>query len=141
MSPCAHPCAGWRNFASQSDNLEALKALLPFYAGRVKCVYIDPPYNTRSAFAHYDDSLEHAKWLAMMWPRLELLRDLLADDGSIWVNIDDNEGHYLKVVMDEVFGRDNFIANFVWQKKYTRANDGDVRERQPRSHNLLRERP
>ncbi len=111
------------NMLIQGDNLEALKALLPFYAGRVKCVYIDPPYNTRSAFAHYDDNLEHATWLSLMWPRLELLRDLLAEDGSIWVSIDDHEAHYLKVVMDEVFGRTNFIANFVWQKKYTRAND------------------
>ena len=111
------------NMLIQGDNLEALKALLPFYAGRVKCVYIDPPYNTRSAFAHYDDNLEHATWLSLMWPRLELLRDLLAEDGSIWVSIDDREAHYLKVVMDEVFGRTNFIANFVWQKKYTRAKD------------------
>ena len=115
----AHPCAGWRNFASQSDSLEALKALLPFYAGRVKCVTIDPPYNTRSAFAHYDDNLEHAQWLATMWPRLELLRDLLADDGSIWVSIDDNEGHYLKVVMDEVFGRKNFLDTVIWRKNYS----------------------
>lgn len=91
----------------QGDNLEALKALLPFYAGRVKCIYIDPPYNTRSAFEHYDDNLEHSLWLAMMWPRLELLRELLSEDGSIWVSIDDNEGHYLKVIMDEVFGRSN----------------------------------
>ena len=98
------------NMLIQGDNLEALKALLPFYAGRVKCVYIDPPYNTRSAFAHYDDNLEHATWLSLMWPRLELLRDLLAEDGSIWVSIDDHEAHYLKVVMDEVFGRDNFIV-------------------------------
>ena len=112
-----------QNMLIQGDNLEALKALLPYYANRVKCVYIDPPYNTRSAFAHYQDNLEHAKWLAMMWPRLELLRDLLTEDGSIWVNIDDSEAHYLKVSMDEVFGRSNFIANFVWQKKYTRAND------------------
>ena len=89
----------------QGDNLEALKALLPFYAGQVKCIYIDPPYNTRSAFEHYDDNLEHSKWLSTMWPRLELLRDLLAEDGSIWVSIDDNEAHYLKVIMDEVFGR------------------------------------
>ena len=111
------------NMLIQGDNLEALKALLPFYAGRVKCVYIDPPYNTRSAFAHYDDNLEHATWLAMIWPRLELLRDLLADDGSIWVSIDDHEAHYLKVVMDEVFGRNNFIATCVWHKKHTRAND------------------
>ena len=95
----------------QGDNLEALKALLPFYAGRVKCIYIDPPYNTRSAFEHYDDSLEHAKWLAMIVPRLMLLREFLSEDGSIWVSIDDNEGHYLKVVMDEIFGRRNFVAN------------------------------
>ena len=111
------------NMLIHGDNLDALKALLPFYAGRVKCIYIDPPYNTRSAFEHYDDNLEHSKWLAMMWPRLELLRDLLAEDGSIWVSVDDNEAHYLKVVMDEVFGRKNFVANVIWQKKHTRAND------------------
>jgi adenine-specific DNA-methyltransferase len=106
------------NMLIQGDNLEALKALLPFYAGQVKCIYIDPPYNTRSAFEHYDDNLEHAQWLAIMWPRLELLRELLAEDGSIWVSIDDNEAHYLKVIMDEVFGRRNFIGNVVWQKRY-----------------------
>ena len=104
------------NMLIQGDNLEALKALLPFYAGRVKCIYIDPPYNTRSAFEHYDDNLEHSQWLAMMWPRLVLLRDLLSEDGSIWVSIDDNEGHYLKVIMDEVFGRGNFVDTVVWQK-------------------------
>ena len=98
------------NMLIQGDNLEALKALLPFYAGQVKCIYIDPPYNTRSAFEHYDDNLEHTQWLALMWPRLELLRELLAEEGSIWVSIDDNEGHYLKVIMDEVFGRKNFIS-------------------------------
>ena len=108
-----------RNMLIQGDNLEALKALLPYYANRVKCVYIDPPYNTRSAFAHYQDNLEHAKWLAMMWPRLELLRDLLAEDGSIWVSIDDNEAHYLKVVIDEVFGRKNFIDTIIWRKNYS----------------------
>ena len=118
------PDAG--NMLIQGDNLEALKALLPFYAGQVKCIYIDPPYNTRSAFEHYDDNLEHSKWLAMMWPRLELLRDLLAEDGSIWMSIDDNEAHYLKVVMDEVFGRRNFVANVFWQKTYTRENRTDV---------------
>ena len=106
------------NMLIHGDNLEALKALLPFYAGRVKCVYIDPPYNTRSAFAHYDDNLEHAKWLAMMWPRLELLRDLLADDGSIWIQLDDNEAHYARVVLDEVMGRNNFVADISWQKSY-----------------------
>ncbi len=110
------PNAG--NMLIQGDNLEALKALLPFYAGQVKCIYIDPPYNTRSAFKHYDDNLEHSKWLAMMWPRLELLREMLAEDGSLWVSIDDNEAHYLKVIMDEVFEQKNFITNVVWRKNY-----------------------
>ena len=107
------------NLLVQGDNLEALKALLPFYRGRVKCIFIDPPYNTRSAFEHYDDNLEHSQWLSMMLPRLQLLREFLREDGSIWVTIDDNEGHYLKVLMDEVFGRGNFVANCVWQKAYT----------------------
>ena len=111
------------NMLIKGDNLDALKALLPYYAGRVKCIYIDPPYNTRSAFEHYDDNLEHAQWLAMIYPRLVLLRELLAEDGSIWVSIDDNEGHYLKVVMDEVFGRRNFIASNVVQRTLTRRND------------------
>ncbi len=104
-----------QNLLIQGDNLEALKALLPYYAGKVKCIFIDPPYNTKSAFEHYDDNLEHTKWLEMMYPRLELLRELLSEDGSIWATIDDNEVHYLKVVMDEVFGRKNFISNVVWQ--------------------------
>ena len=99
------------NWLVQGDNLEALKALLPFFAGRVKCIYIDPPYNTRSAFEHYDDNLEHSQWLSLIYPRLELLRDLLAEDGSIWVSIDDNEAHYLKVVGDEIFGRSNFVLD------------------------------
>lgn len=118
----AHGDAGADNWLIQGDNLEALKALLPFCAGRVKCVFIDPPYNTRSAFEHYDDNLEHSQWLSMMYPRLELLRELLSEDGSIWVTIDDNEGHYLKVIMDEVFGRGNFVAANVWQKRYSREN-------------------
>lgn len=119
------------NMLIQGDNLEALKALLPFYAGQVKCIYIDPPYNTKSAFEHYDDNLEHSQWLTMMWPRLELLRELLAEDGSIWVSIDDSEGPYLRVIMDEIFGRKNFIASNVWQKRYSRENReaiGDVHE-------------
>jgi len=111
------------NMLIQGDNLEALKSLLPFYAGQVKCVFIDPPYNTRKDFPHYDDNLEHSQWLAMMYPRLELLRDLLAEDGSIWAIIDDDEGHYLKVIMDEIFGRRNFVASVVWQKKYSPQND------------------
>lgn len=113
----SHGNANTGNLIIQGDNLDALKALLPYYAGQIKCIYIDPPYNTRSAFEHYDDNLEHSQWLAMIYPRLELLRELLAEDGSIWVSIDDNEGHYLKVIMDEVFGRRNFIASNVWQKR------------------------
>ena len=105
------------NLLIQGDNLEALKALLPFYRGQVKCIFIDPPYNTKSAFEHYDDNLEHAQWLSMMLPRLQLLRELLREDGSLWVTIDDNEGHYLKVLMDEVFGRGNFLADVSWQKR------------------------
>ena len=123
------PAAG--NLLIQGDNLDTLKALLPYYAGRVKCIYIDPPYNTKSAFEHYDDNLEHSQWLSMIYPRLELLRELLSEDGSIWVSIDDNEGHYLKVIMDEIFGRKNFIATNVWQKRYSRENReaiGDVHE-------------
>ncbi len=107
------------NMLIQGDNLDALKALLPYYKGAVKCIYIDPPYNTRSAFEHYDDNLEHSQWLAMIYPRLVLLRELLAEDGSIWVSIDDNEGHYLKVVMDEVFGRRNFLSTMIWRKNYS----------------------
>jgi adenine-specific DNA-methyltransferase len=111
------------NLLIQGDNLEALKALLPFYRGQVKCIFIDPPYNTKSAFEHYDDNLEHAQWLSMMLPRLQLLRELLREDGSIWVTIDDNEGHYLKVMMDEVFGRGNFVSTVIWQKKYAPKSD------------------
>lgn len=117
---------GADNWLIQGDNLEALKALLPTHAGRVKCIYIDPPYNTRSAFEHYDDNLEHSQWLSMIYPRLELLRDLLAEDGSIWVSIDDNEAHYLKVVMDEVFGRGNFITTVVWEKTTSARNDAQL---------------
>lgn len=110
--------AAAENLLIQGDNLLALKALLPFYAGRVKCIFIDPPYNTQSAFEHYDDRLEHSQWLSMMYPRLQLLRELLAEDGSIWVTVDDNEAHYLKVLMDEIFGRGNFIATVIWRKNY-----------------------
>ena len=105
------------NLIIQGDNLDALKSLLPFYAGSVKCICIDPPYNTGSAFSHYDDNLEHSLWLSMMYPRLELLHELLAEDGSIWITLDDNESHYCKVVMDEIFGRGNFVANLIWEKK------------------------
>jgi len=80
-----HGDAGADNLLIQGDNLKALKALLPFYRGRVKCIYIDPPYNTQSAFTHYDDKLEHSQWLSLMYPRLVLLRELLAEDGSVWM--------------------------------------------------------
>lgn len=97
------------NLIIQGDNLQALKALLPLYGGQVKCIFIDPPYNTQSAFEHYDDKLEHAQWLSMMYPRLQLLKELLAEDGSIFIHLDDNEIDYLKVICDEIFGRKNFI--------------------------------
>jgi len=120
-----------RNWLVHGDNLQALKALLPLFRGQVKCIFIDPPYNTKSAFEHYDDNLEHSQWLSMMLPRLQLLREFLREDGSIWVTIDDHEGHYLKVLMDEVFGRGRFVANCVWQKRYSRENResiGDVHD-------------
>ncbi|KAB2928908.1 MAG: site-specific DNA-methyltransferase [Leptonema illini] len=98
------------------DNLLALKALESEYSGKVKCVFIDPPYNTGSAFEHYDDGLEHSIWLSLMRDRLEIIRRLLSDDGSLWITIDDTEAHYLKVVCDEIFGRVNFIADAVWEK-------------------------
>ena len=99
------------------DNLLALKALEQEFAGKVKCIFIDPPYNTGSAFEHYDDGIEHSLWLTMMRDRVVLLHKLLADDGSLWITIDDNEAHYLKVLCDEIFGRNNFVANVVWQKR------------------------
>ncbi len=105
------------------DNLLALKALESEFAGKVKCIFIDPPYNTGSAFTHYDDGVEHSIWLGLMRDRLEILRNLLSNDGSIWITIDDNEAHYLKVMCDEIFGRVNFVVNAIWQKKYSPQND------------------
>lgn len=105
------------------DNLLALKALEQEFTGKVKCVFIDPPYNTGSAFAHYDDGLEHSIWLGLMRDRLEIIKRLLSDDGSLWITIDDNEAHYLKVLCDEIFGRGNFVANVIWQKKSSPSND------------------
>jgi adenine-specific DNA-methyltransferase len=105
------------------DNLLALKALEQEFAGKVKCVFIDPPYNTGSAFEHYDDGVEHSLWLALMRDRLEMLRRLLSEDGSLWITIDDNEVHYLKVLCDEVFGRLNFVRHVTWQKKYSVSNN------------------
>ena len=105
------------------DNLLALKALEQEFAGKVKCVFIDPPYNTGSAFTHYDDGVEHSIWLSLMRDRLEIIRRLLSEDGSLWITIDDNEAHYLKVLCDEVFGRANFVATVIWQKKYAPKSD------------------
>ena len=105
------------------DNLLALKALEQEFAGKVKCIYIDPPYNTGSAFTHYDDGIEHSLWLTLMRDRVELLRRLLRGDGSLWVTLDDNEAHYFRVMCDEIFGRKNFVADVAWQKKYSPGNN------------------
>ena len=111
------------NKVIKGDNLLALKALEREYAGKVKCIFIDPPYNTNNAFKHYDDGLEHSIWLGLMRDRIEILHRLLSEDGSLWITIDDNEAHYLKVLCDEIFGRVNFVSNAIWQKKYSPQND------------------
>jgi adenine-specific DNA-methyltransferase len=104
------------------DNLLALKSLEQEFAGKVRCIFIDPPYNTGSAFEHFDDGLEHSLWLSLMRDRLEILCRLLSRDGSLWITIDDNEVHYLKVLCDEIFGRANFVANMIWEKRTSREN-------------------
>lgn len=111
------------NMLIHGDNLLALKALEMEYRGKIKCVYIDPPYNTGSAFEQYDDDLEHSIWLGIMKKRLEIIRELMSEDGTLWISIDDDEGHYLKVVCDEVFGRMNFISTVLWQKIHSIKND------------------
>ena len=111
------------NILIHGDNLLALKALEQQFTGQVKCIYIDPPYNTGTAFTHYDDGLEHSIWLGLMRERLELLYKLLAKDGSIWISIDDREEAYLKVMCDELFGRENFVSNIAWQRTYSKRND------------------
>lgn len=111
------------NMIIHGDNLLALKALESKYAGQVKCIYIDPPYNTGSAFSHYDDNLEHSIWLNLMRARIKALYNLLNNNGSMWISIDDDERDYLKVVCDEIFGRSNFVCSVIWQKKGTRSND------------------
>lgn len=105
------------------ENLTALKILEQSLSGKVKCIYIDPPYNTGSSFSHYEDDLESSKWLSFMRERLVLIKELMSEDGSIWISIDDDESHYLKVLCDEVLGRHNFVANVIWQKKYSPQND------------------
>ena len=135
------PNAG--NLLVQGDNLEALKALLPYYGGGVKCIYIDPPYNTGNESWIYNDNVNspemrkwidkavgkeaedlsrHDKWLCMMHPRLSLLREFLCEDGAIFVSIDDNEVHRLRLLMDEIFKPRNFIASVIWQKVYSPKN-------------------
>ena len=142
------------NLIIHGDNLHALKALLPRYAGRVKCVYIDPPYNTGNEGWVYNDNANgrllrswykaqtpvdgedlerHDKWLTMMWPRLQLLKELLSEDGVIFVSIDDNEHHHLRMLMDEMFGEQNLVANIVWNHRKSRQNDIDI----TLSHNYL----
>ena len=114
------------------DNLLALKALEQEFRGKIKCIYIDPPYNTGSAFEHYDDGVEHSLWLSLMRARLEILWNLLdVKEGSIWISIDDAEVAYLRVLCDEIFGRVSFVASNIWQKRYSRENReaiGDVHE-------------
>jgi adenine specific DNA methylase Mod len=125
------------NLIIEGDNLLALKSLLPTHAGRVKCIYIDPPYNTGNEGWVYNDNLtqpqfkewvgqtvgkegedacRHDKWCCMMYPRLMLLKELLREDGSIWVSIDDNEVHHLRSILNDVFDEQNFVATVIWQK-------------------------
>lgn len=114
------------NMLIHGDNLLALKALEQEYAGKVKCVFIDPPYNTGSAFEQYDDGLEHSIWLNLMRSRIDIFHKLLDKNGSLWITIDDNECHYLKVLIDEIFGRSNFVATCVWEKDKGGRGDADV---------------
>ena len=105
------------------DNLLALKALEQEFTGKLKCIFIDPPYNTGSAFTHYDDGVEHSLWLSLMRDRIDILHRLLSPDGSLWITIDDNECHYLKVLCDEIFGRDCFVGSVVWRSTDNSNND------------------
>lgn len=104
------------------DNLLALKALEQEYTGKIKCIFIDPPYNTGSAFEHHEDGIEHSIWLSLMRDRLDIIRNLLSKDGSLWIAIDDNEAHYLKILCDEIFGRQAFVSSMVWENFYGRSN-------------------
>lgn len=104
------------NMLIHGDNLLALKALERDYAGKIKCVYIDPPYNTGNAFEHYDDDVEHSLWLNMIYKRVQILHKLLSKDGTLWMSIDSTEGHYLKVMCDEIFGRSNFVSDITYEE-------------------------
>jgi adenine-specific DNA-methyltransferase len=122
------------NMLIHGDNLLALKALEQDYAGKIKCIYIDPPYNTGNAFEHYDDGVEHSLWLSLMKHRLDILRNLLSNDGLIWITLDDNEVHYCKVMCDEIFGRNFFLGSIVWQHSIQGKNDAKTFSL---SHNYL----
>ena len=143
-SRSCNPAGADDNLIIHGDNLDALKSLLPRYENRIKCIYIDPPYNTGNEGWVYNDNVNsplmqkwltenapvdnedlerHDKWICMMWPRLHLLKELLADDGVIFISIDDNEQHHLRAIMDEIFGHENFVTNIIWQKKFSPQND------------------
>ena len=131
------------NLIIHGDNLHGLKALLPLYAGKINCVIIDPPYNTGNENWSYsdnvnapmikewmdanpvgiEDGLRHDKWCAMMWPRLRLLHELLAEDGSLWMTLDDNEAHRAMEMLDEIFGSENHETTIAWEKRFTRSNN------------------
>ena len=118
LSNCKND-ANTENKIIHGDNLLALKALLPEFEGKVKCIYIDPPYNTGNAFEHYDDAVEHSTWLSLMKPRLELLRLLLSEEGFLALHIDDSEGHYIKALLDETFGRNNYLTTIYVKVRYS----------------------
>lgn len=126
--------ADTENMLIHADNLLALKALEQKFTGKIKCIYIDPPYNTGNAFEHYDDGLEHSTWLNLMKPRLEILFKLLSKDGSIWISIDADESHYLKVACDELFGRNNFVDEVIWQRAFAPIN---LKKTLSRSHDIV----
>ena len=112
------------NILIHGDNLLALKALEQDFSNKIKCVCIDPPYNTGSAFSTYEDGLEHSVWLGLISERIRAIWNLLhPTDGSLWVFCDDHEAHYLKVICDEIFGRGNFVQTVIWQRKSSPAND------------------
>ncbi len=122
------------NMLIHGDNLLALKTLESKFAGKVKCIYIDPPYNTGTAFEHYDDNLEHSIWLNLMYSRLYILKNLLSDDGTIWISIDSDESHYLKVLCDEIFGRKNYVDEIVWQRSFSPIN---LKKTLSRAHDIV----
>src|SRR6266496_2270250 len=111
------------NFIIKGDNLLVLHSIKDIFLNKVKLIYIDPPYNTGNEKFNYNDNFDHSAWLTFMRNMIVIAKELLAEDGTLWINIDDSESHYLKVMCDEIFGRENFIINFIWQKKYSPAND------------------